>query len=47
MDPYFILKKFLTGLTGISGFFFQAFRKKAWKHQSPSANKKYNPVNPV
>jgi hypothetical protein len=28
---------FLTGFTGFSGYLFQAFQKKAWKHQSPSA----------
>jgi hypothetical protein len=32
---------FLTGSTGFSGYFFQAFLKKAWKPQSPSAIKTY------
>ena len=39
MDSILILI-FLTGLTGFSGYFFQAFRMKAWKFQSPSAKSK-------
>jgi len=30
---------FLTGLTGFSGYFLQAFLMKACKYQSPSATK--------